>query len=82
MVEAKSVDTERLWQQAQENQERLNGCIRHRFVVTLPLRFGEKFTCAKCGGRMDGPRLYAYIQGYQAAGGNPGDIVENWTDGN
>lgn len=67
-----------LLQQIRENQNKLDNCKRHKFIIEPPFKLGQKFTCHNCGGTTDGPKMYAYIQGYEAAGGNANDICEEY----
>ncbi|MBX9944917.1 MAG: phage Gp37/Gp68 family protein [Reyranella sp.] len=39
-----------------------------------PIRLGQKHTCLDCGGEIDGVALLHYVEGYQAAGGDPHDV--------
>lgn len=80
-------DSQRRWAEAQANVERLNGCPRHHFVMTDEqvvagpgALFGKKLTCHRCNGRMDMLGVNQYVRGYQAAGGNPNDILPGWND--
>ena len=61
------------------NQDKLDGCKRHRFAIgNPPYEFGMKLTCYNCGGRMDAVKAFVYVQGYEAAGGNANDVIPNF----
>lgn len=65
-----------LLEQIKANRVRLNNCPKHRFEIgEPPYRFGEKFTCCNCGGKMDAVYALEYVNGYAAAGGDPNDII-------
>lgn len=61
------------------NQKSLDECPRHFFDLgPPPYRFGLKLTCQNCGGEMDAVKAFVYIQGYEAAGGNPNDVMPSF----
>ena len=65
-----------LMEQIKANRVRLNNCPKHRFEVgEPPYRFGEKFTCCNCRGKMGAIYAFEYANGYAAAGGDPNDII-------
>ena len=68
--------------QVRENLAKLRSCKKHKFCREA---FGDykvrKVTCLNCGGTMDKFAIYKYIEGYEAAGGNANDIVEDWQKG-
>lgn len=58
------------------NQNRLDGCARHLFEIgEPPYQFGMKLTCQRCGGVIDAVKAFVYVQGYEAAGGDPNDVI-------
>lgn len=72
-------EAKRKFDALRENQRKLDACAKHHFpnwpeVLTM----GTKFECANCGGGMDAIHTYSYTKGYQAAGGNPVDIIPTW----
>lgn len=62
------------------NREALDKCPKHAFDYPTErrLNFGEKLTCRNCGGKMDAVQAFVYCQGFEAAGGNPNEIIENF----
>lgn len=63
-----------------ENRERLDNCQKHRFEVgPPPYRFGMKLLCVNCKGELDAVQAFRYCQGYKAAGGDPNDVIPNWS---
>lgn len=69
-----------LFEQIKANRRRLDAYPKHRFDLgEPPYRFGEKATCQNCGGSMDLTDIGQYARGYAAAGGNPNDVVPNWS---
>lgn len=69
------------WEKAKANKRRLDACARHRFFSRSPSEgspFGKSFVCLNCGGAMNFLSIGEYIEGYQAAGGNPNDIWPGW----
>ena len=67
-----------LWSEVRENLSRLDACKRHRFGWEPMLRLGQKYECIECHGRMDGPALYNYLQGFEAAGGDADIVFPGW----
>lgn len=65
-----------------ENRVKLDSCPRHHFDVSQvdfsKLLIGEKFTCTLCGGTMNATEASQYARGYEAAGGNPDEIIANF----
>lgn len=60
------------------NHARLRECRRHAFERVEIHGFGQKHTCTACGGVMKLTEIGEYIRGYEAAGGNAGDIYPGW----
>lgn len=68
-----------LWLQAKINREKLDSCPKHFFdLAAPPYSFGAKAHCTHCGGVMDLLHINQYARGYEAAGGNPNDVVANY----
>lgn len=68
-----------LYAEIRANQNRLDACKRHRFDLgDPPYEFGMKVTCQNCGGEMDAIKAFVYVQGYEAAGGDPNDVIPNF----
>lgn len=72
-----------LWQLAQENQRKLQGCPSHKFNCDLSndeLRRGihRRLTCLECGGLMLVIDVFHYCRGYKAAGGDPNEVLTNF----
>lgn len=62
-----------------DNRDKLDNCKAHNFGdVPLPFTFGMKFTCANCGGEMKAVDAFRYIQGFEAAGGNPNKVLQGY----
>jgi len=62
-----------------ENQDRLFSCKRHEFGdVPMPFEMGMTFRCVRCQGDMKAIDAFRYIQGYEAAGRNPNDILNGY----
>jgi len=62
-----------------ENQDRLFSCKRHNFGdCPTPYHFGQTFVCLNCQGSMKAVDAFRYIQGYEAAGRNPNDILSGY----
>lgn len=73
-------DILRHWDAARLNREKLAGCARHRFTVTSIM--ARHNVCHVCEGRMDTGQVYAYADGYVAAGGALSDVLtENLPNG-
>ena len=63
----------------QANQQKLEQCPKHKFKTPQPpLLLGMKLECIHCGGKLGLAGIGWYLRGYQAAGGDPNDIVEGW----
>lgn len=62
------------------NRERLEACKKHSFAYPedRPLQFGEKLTCTKCGGVMDAVQAFRYCEGFEAAGGDPNEVIKGF----
>ena len=62
------------------NRERLDGCKKHSFAYPedRALRFGEKLTCCNCGCVMDAVQAFVYCRGFEAAGGDPNEVIKGF----
>jgi hypothetical protein len=71
-----------IYRRAHDNREKLNACDRHLFDTPfpIPVPFGTKLSCSRCGGRMAADAVFEYINGYKAAGGDPNDVIPGYTD--
>ena len=74
---------ELLLEEIRANQIRLDTCKRHCFptwppIEQTPTLIGLKVDCCNCGGRMDALHAYAYTRGFEAAGGNPNEVIPGW----
>lgn len=56
-----------IMQEVKANRARLEGCERHKFVVTEKLQ--RRVVCLNCGGEMATLDAIHYRDGYKAAGG-------------
>lgn len=77
------INPELMLEEIKANQQRLDECKRHHFPTlpdndTIRVAFRLKLTCSNCGGTIDALKAYAYARGYEAAGGNPNDIIPGW----
>lgn len=71
--------SEELFAEVKANAERLAACKRHRVELgNPPYKFGMTVTCIGCGGNMKAVDLFRYVQGFEAAGGNPNDVVPGY----
>ncbi len=71
--------TKQLLQQIRDNQKRLDECSKHKFAAfDVPMQLKQKLTCLRCGGKLDAIRAKYYVDGYEAAGGNPNEIIEGY----
>lgn len=71
--------SEALFAEVKANAERLAACKRHRVELgDPPYKFGMTVTCIGCGGTMKAVDLFRYVQGFEAAGGNPNDVVPGY----
>lgn len=60
------------------NRTALDNCPRHAFGELPAMAFGMKLTCQRCGGVMDAIEAAAYARGFEAAGGNPDEIISDF----
>lgn len=61
------------------NSRLLDSCAKHNFGdVALPFTVGQRFTCKACGGQMKAVDAFRYIQGFEAAGGNPNEVLNGY----
>jgi hypothetical protein len=73
------LDSAAIFAEVKADAERLAKCKRHLFNIDLPpYAFGQKSTCVGCGGSMKLVDALRYVQGYEAAGGNPNTIIPGW----
>lgn len=75
-----NIDTKKLLAEIRENNRRWRECPRHRYEAWNPDKhqLGQKHTCLQCGSSKSLTDIGCYIEGYQAAGGDPNDIMPNW----
>lgn len=62
-----------LWEVVKENGKVLINCKQHSFSFDL----NDKLKCKNCGGFMRIDLIFAYQNGFKAAGGNPKDILNH-----
>lgn len=73
-------DSEALLARIRANQDKLDACPKHLFDLgEPPYSIGQRHTCLNCGGVEKLTAIGDYVRGYIAAGGNPNDIVPNWS---
>lgn len=58
------------------NQAKRNGCSLHQFDVPEEIKLGQYYYCKNCGWKTRLPEISHYARGYQAAGGNPNEIMK------
>lgn len=83
-MERMKIDLPVMLEEIRANQNRLDGCKRHHFPTLppngeIPVSFALKLDCSNCGGRIDALQAYAYARGYEAAGGDPNEIIPGWS---
>lgn len=71
-------DRKKLWEEVKANSRRWRSCDVHRFEPTEPYRFGQRHTCVKCGGTKPMIEIMYYLDGYEAAGGDPNDVMPGY----
>ena len=73
-------ETDTLLAKIKANSLKLEQCKKHSFDFPkgLALQFGEKLTCSNCGGTMDAVQAFRYCEGFEAAGGNPNEIIDGF----
>lgn len=71
------IDSAKILAEIKANRERLDNCPKHAFDYPQDraLHFGEKLTCRNCGGVMDAVQAFRYCQGFEAAGGDPNEVI-------
>ena len=57
------------------NRLKLDECKQHQFAEIPELFIGVKLECIKCGGKMDAIQACQYALGFEAAGGDPNQII-------
>lgn len=63
----------------QVNQNKLDACKQHKFEWPLGgMVFGQKMHCVNCKGDLNVVNAFHYAMGFQAAGGNPNDVIEDF----
>lgn len=67
-----------LFEQIKANRAKLDACPRHAFGELPPLAFGVKLTCQRCGGTLGAIEAAQYARGFEAAGGNPDEIIADF----
>ncbi len=77
MIANLDINAVKLLAEIKANRDRLDNCPKHAFdyPTDRPLQFGEKLTCRNCGGIMDAIGAFRYAQGFEAAGGNPNEVI-------
>lgn len=78
-------DAGKLWAEISANNDKLNACPRHFFELPdeaiaegMGALFGKKLTCLRCHGSLRLTDINQYIRGFEAAGGNPNDVLPGW----
>lgn len=67
-----------IWRSVKANRAKLKSCKRHGFTGGKITNLGDKYRCLHCGGTESLSNVAAYIEGYEAAGGNADDIWPGW----
>ena len=75
-----ALDAKALWEQVKADSKARRACPRHHYAPrTGGYGLGEKLTCSVCGVADRLTDIGRYIEGYKAAGGDPHDIMPDWT---
>lgn len=74
-------DRKSSFERIKENRAKLDACPRHDFGELPEIVFGLQLKCKRCEGLMDATRANDYARGYEAAGGNPDEIIANFRGG-
>lgn len=73
-------ELETMIKDARAMAERIRNCPKHRFPASAKnYRLGESLTCLNCKGRLTLIEVGNYVRGYKAAGGDPKDVIPDWT---
>lgn len=62
-------------EQIRINRKTLDQCKQHKFDEFPELYIGVRFKCANCGGQILATEAYQYALGFEAAGGNPNEVM-------
>lgn len=75
-------DIARHMEEAKLNVARLEACKGHKFgpLQARGHQFGVILTCENCKGTVDFIRGMEYVRGYLHGGGNPDDVIDNYTE--
>lgn len=75
-----TTDYKKMLADIRENHRRWRECPRHLYRAwdANKHRLGQKHTCLNCGSSKSLTDIGCYIEGYQAAGGNPNDIMPGY----
>jgi hypothetical protein len=74
-----AIDHKQILENVKANRKLLDDCRKHSFIwPSVPLMFKLKLECSNCGGRMDALEAAQYTRGFEAAGGNPNEIIEGF----
>lgn len=66
-----------IWEEVKANSAKRKACKLHR-IDPKAYKFGRKVTCLNCTAWMAATDLMYYVEGYQAAGGDPSDVWPGW----
>jgi hypothetical protein len=73
------IDSKALFAEVKANAAKLTACKQHHVDLgEPPYKFGMTCICTNCGGTMKAVDLFRYVQGFEAAGGNPNDVVPGY----
>lgn len=67
--------THELYLAIKANRQLLDECKQHNFGELPPLAFRVMLACRNCGGHMDAVQATQYALGFEAAGGDPNQII-------
>jgi hypothetical protein len=70
------LDAQGILAEIKANNRRLQSCPQHRFPEGA--RFGVKWVCMVCGGKLDAGHALAYADGVNAAGGDARAVWSNY----
>ena len=57
------------------NHAKKNSCSLHQFDAPPKMKLGQYYFCKNCGWKTRIVEIGHYARGYEAAGGNPDDIM-------
>lgn len=78
-----AIDAKALWAEVQDRTRKWHACPRHFFPPQQDgYRVGQRIACKHCGVAANLREIGDYVRGYIAAGGDPSDVMPDWTEKN